>query len=432
MRILIITSYYHPVQTPNVYRWSSIAEYWAREGHEVHLLCSQRKGFLKEDLIRGVKVHRAGHNTLMDLVYHFRNKNNRRSEANQQASRPSKKKRWLEKIIDWTWRALYWPDGSIVWYWPAKRKLKRLLKQYSFDAIISVGLPFTAHLIVWSAKKNTPQIKWLVDIEDPFCYSKEFFVNNFFLYESLNKRVERKLLNSAHAISLTVEAARQRYLKLFPELEDKMFVTPPVFDLNLEAKRPKIKAASKRKKIIYFGAFYDHIRTPLALLNLLQSIQIDTPQFLDDYEFHFYGRTDQEAQDYFEAFPQLKPSIHLHGLISRQEVESRMLSADFLINISNKTTYHLPSKSADYLMSGKPIINICYDEMDTFKAFFDGYPAILNLNLRLDEHNIEDILAFQSFLKNPPLKQVSPAVIQQLGAPYHLSIIANQYLQLIR
>ena len=70
--------------------------------------------------------------------------------------------------------------------------------------------------------------------------------------------------------------------------------------------------------------------------------------------------------------------------------------------------------------------------MDTFKAFFDGYPAILNLNLRRDEHNIEDILAFQSFLRNPPLKQVSPAVIQQLGAPYHLSIIANQYLQLIR
>ena len=432
MRILIITSYYHPVQTPNVYRWSSIAEYWVKEGHEVHLLCSQRKEFPKENLIKGVNVHRTGHNTLMDLVYHFSNKNNRRSEANQQQSSPSIIKRWLEKIVDWTWRALYWPDGSIVWYWPAKRRLKSLLKQYSFDAIISVGLPFTAHLIAWSAKRNYPEIKWLVDIEDPFCYSKEFFVNNFFLYKSLNKRIERKLLNDANTISLTVEAARQRYLYIFPELKDKMFVTPPVFDLKLQEKKSKTLPESSQKKIIYFGAFYDKIRTPLALLNLLQTIQRDDPTFLNSYEFHFYGRIDQEAQEYFEAFPTLKPKVHLHGLVSRQEVENLMLSADFLINISNKTTYHLPSKSADYLMSGKPIINVCYDDMDTFKAFFSEYPSILNLKFQHDEHTQEEVVAFKSFLNNPPLKRVPYAVIQELGKPYQLSIIANQYLQLIQ
>ena len=80
MRILIITVYYHPVMTPNVFRWSAIAEEWVGRGHEVHVLCSERSPLPGAETIEGVRIHRAGHGSLLDWA------NNRLKTGNRNCS----------------------------------------------------------------------------------------------------------------------------------------------------------------------------------------------------------------------------------------------------------------------------------------------------------------------------------------------------------
>jgi len=38
-KILIICHDYLPLETPNSFRWSSIAEYWVQQGHDVYVVC---------------------------------------------------------------------------------------------------------------------------------------------------------------------------------------------------------------------------------------------------------------------------------------------------------------------------------------------------------------------------------------------------------
>ena len=149
MKILIITTDYYPDLTPNTYRWEAIATHWVNQGIEVHVLAPHRyseSGFI---IRKGVQVHRKGSNTLLDWVYNaFKIKklrNRVRTEPDQ--GKPAKWQILLNKLVSFTWRKIYWPDGSCLWYFTARKKAVQLIKTYQPDVIISICLPFTATLI---------------------------------------------------------------------------------------------------------------------------------------------------------------------------------------------------------------------------------------------------------------------------------------------
>lgn len=434
MKILILTVQYYPVMTPNVYRWSAIVAYWAQQGHEVHVVTSWRRGIPKESVEEGVFIHRAGSATLMDWAYNLFQIKERRGEARGiKAKRHSLARKILEQIIDWTWRKVYWPDGSCLWYWPARKRAQRLLQSYAFDAMISVGLPFTAHWVGKFVKSQYPGLCWLVDIEDPFCFSREFFVNNFALYQKINRRAEAVVFSMAVAIAVTVARARERYVNIFPQAAPRIWVIPPLFNLPFPG---QVESRAERGVIClaYFGSFYEKVRTPTAFLNLLMACAEADPSLLRKLEVHFYGELDGPAFETFENFRGLLPVIRFHGLVSREEVGVAMKAVDVLVNIGNTTDYHLPSKSVDYLMSGKPVISLSYVDNDPFSQLFDGYP--LFRELRVGGNGAEEAknLAgpFMDFIIRNRGKRVPSSLLDELGRPYRLENIAWRYLQLLR
>lgn len=435
MRILIITAQYHPAQTPNVYRWSAIAERWVGQGHSVHLLCTRRSDIPRKTSINGVEVYRTGHNTLLDWAFHFIGKKQGRGVAGGQKTEGySLGRKVLEWLVDHSWRSLYWPDGSCLWYFPGKRLAKQLFQQQPYDAVVSVGLPFTAHLIAASLKQQFPGIRWLMDVEDPFSISEAFFVNNLRLYRRLNFKVEHRLLQLADVVSFTVDAARKEYLKAFPEVTTPFVVNPPVFDLNFSNSSKSLDHIFTPGFIhlTYFGAFYQKVRTPDAFLHLLRQTLQQYPELKVKLQVHFFGELSGPFAQTFSAFSDLNPCIRLHGLVPRETVARAMQSTDLLLHISNTTTYHLPSKSADYLMSGKPIVNIYYDDADTFKAFLKAYPLALHLQLDQLPTRESQVTAFLSFLQEMPGEQVKQEVIARMGANYQLPQIADAYLRMLR
>lgn len=429
MRILIVIAQYHPALNPNVYRWSVLAAHWASKGQEVHVLCTRRSNYPIEEKINGVFVHRAGENSLLDAVYNLGKITRRRGEVGGDApQRQGKGRKWLEKFIDFTWRQVYWPDGRCLWFFPGRRRLENLLYKQPFDLLVSVGLPFTSHLIAMSGKKRHPSIHWIMDIEDPFCFSEEFYVNNFKLYRSLNYRMEGRAFQLADNVCVTVENARQKYAAIFPQEASKLCVIPPLY--FQPAKEEQLFELQKKEGEIhigFFGAFYRNIRSPESCLDLLQRALEIYPDTAQKIILHFFGEIPVVYQSVFQQYEHLSDHIRLHGLVPKSTAGLAMKQMDILLNISNTTDYHLPSKCVDYIATGLPIINLCHSVNDPFAKFLGEYPLALHLVMVNGRCNDAQIKVFLDFNESQRSQRVSPSSIAQMLLPYTLESIAAKY-----
>jgi len=427
MRILIITTQYHPAANPNVFRWAAIAGYWAGAGHEVQLLCAEHSQRPREETIQSVIVHRAGQATLMDWAYNLLKINRRRSEPGGAAGRVGWGRAILEKIMDFSWRKLYWPDGSCVWFFPARRRALQLLQQQDFDAIISVGTPFTCHLVAKACKKRFPRLRWLMDIEDPFSIAEAFPNNNFSLYRRLNHRVEAAAFASADAIAVTNPAVMRRYAAVFQRDAHKMLVIPPLYDPPVPSDYSLPPRRSGEIRLGYFGSFYHNIRTPQRFLILLIMAQDFSEELSQRLSVHFFGYLEPEFRAIFEQYSNLLPNIHLHGLLSREDAASAMQQMDALLHIGNTTDYHLPSKAPEYLFAGKPIVNIAACTSDSFKEFAGERAGLLHIS-----PGLEPTQAIRQFLNFFLALPAPPVPTDEEMAAVGLEAVAGRYEQALK
>ena len=59
-KVLIISFQYWPALNARAFRWTALAEDWAREGREVHVVCARVPDRPVLETQYGVRVHRAG------------------------------------------------------------------------------------------------------------------------------------------------------------------------------------------------------------------------------------------------------------------------------------------------------------------------------------------------------------------------------------
>lgn len=424
MRILVLMVQYAPALNPNVIRWAAIAGHWVGQGHEVHVLCSKHSARPGREIMEGVHVHRAGQATLMDWAYNLLRRSRRRSEPGAGLALPGLASRILEQLVHLTWRKLYWPDGSCLWYFPARRRALSLLAAQPFDAVISVGLPFTAHLVGMACKERFPALRWLMDVEDPFCFAEEFPANNFSLYRRLNYRMEGRAFRRADAVALTNPDALRRYAGVFPDAASRLRVIPPLY--HLPAWRGD--AAAPREEVGeihlgYFGAFYHKIRSPQGFLDLLEAAFRLSPPMRKRLRVHFYGYLEPEFSDMFARHPELLPNLVFHGLASREETAAAMQAMDILLHIGNTTDYHLPSKCTDYLFSGKPVINIAASDRDSFRAFAGERAWIAHLHWAPGQDPEPPARAFLEAVEKLPAVAIpaldpSPFEVERISGAY--------------
>jgi len=347
-------------------------------------------------------------------------------------------------LTDLSWRSVYWPDGSCLWYLPGRKRALQLLDTYAFDGVISVGAPFTGHLIGLACKRANPALKWLVDIEDPFAFVDAYFINNRLLYQRLNFRAEAAVLKAAKAIAVTVDTAKETYGHYFPGIEAKITVVPPLFDPGLVAASDFKGFEPGRIHLSYMGAFYAPIRTPDAALQLLDLLLERHPEFQNRLLVHFFGEIEYAVKAAFERYPRLVPNLRLHGLVDREQVAAAMSKTTFLLNIGNTTTYNLPSKSADYLASGKPIVHISATDpgysrpttssgrttpIDTFVAFMADHPMLLSIKSETIGPEAADSLA--KFMMDFQYQQLDGEAIEARIKPYRTAQIAEAYIRLL-
>ena len=424
MKVLIICYCYPPDPGPRAYRWSAIAELWAEAGHNVHVISGWKLGALEDELLNGVHVHRVGGAFSENLRLWIERRRGGAGNAEVPREETLGGERFsgwarIAKIIhDATWKKVYWPDSSCLWFFAARKTALRLIKDTAFDAVISSSTPYTGHLVGRAVKAARGDIHWMIDIGDPFWFCQPA-VNNTRLHGARNRRSEQEILELCDSATVTVASCRRIYEQAIPGIGDKIAVVPPLFsgDGTMAESSP-----SASKKLVFTGSLYRDIRNPDFLLRLLRAVIERTPQI----EAHFYGRVN-DCADCFAGLP--GKNYFLHGQVSRDIALKATFEADILINIGNDTNYQLPSKLVDYAASGLPIVNIVSVADDSSVDFLKNYPAAITFRDTLPGPTPEEVDRFIDFISAPP--QVTPQMIDMFMAPYKFVTIEQQYRALL-
>lgn len=435
MKILIICYCFPPDRGPRAYRWEAISAYWAAQGHEVHVVSGRKPGAARKETVKGVHVHRAG-GAFTDNLRSWIERRKRSASPAQDtklagetlgAVQFSATVGFLKRIHDLTWKKVYWPESTCLWFFPAWRKTRRLLREIPFDAIISSSTPYTGHLVGRAAKKRSPESHWMVDIGDPFSFCPAPPWNNEALYRGLNHHSERGVLRDADSISMTVQSCVVEYARIFPELEirSKTTVIPPLLTHRAPQTDDGTQEPCALRKLVFTGTLYRDIRNPGYLLRLLKGVFNRRPQT----EMHFFGRIN-DCMEYFEPFREhLGKRLFLHGPVNREQALAEIAAADILVNLGNATTYQLPSKIVDYASTGRPILNLITEAADSSLDVLRRYPAHLPLRETESGPSAQDIERAVAFIESRP--PVDTLFLEDFVRQFGVDAISEAYLNIM-
>jgi len=424
--VLLLSFDYYPKQTPRSFRWTTLAEHWAAQGHRVHVISGWAPPLPRYEVCSGVTVHRVGG---AFLEWMRRLAGGSMSFAGGPVPLTSRRRpSLLKRIHDITWKRVYWPDYACMWYLPALATAERLLSQLKVNGLITVSHPFTAHLVGSRLKVRHPDLPWLADVGDPFCFLSDLPPNNMSIYQSLNRLAEGKVFGMCDSVALTAENTLERYAELFPSSAGKMHIIPPVLSLPNLGTAERLAGPGKKRRLLFAGTLYRSIRNPQFLLRLFAELLQSSP-LKGTLELHFYGLVSDCATD-FEPYEDLMGrSIFLHGQVSRAELHQAMLEADVLVNLANATRYQLPSKVVEYVSTGKPILNISKIEDDSSTVFFRSYPAALALRCYGESPTPQQVGAVIDFVERSP--KVDERQLSAYIAGFSTEVIAQRYMNLL-
>jgi 2-polyprenyl-3-methyl-5-hydroxy-6-metoxy-1,4-benzoquinol methylase len=398
------------------------------QGNQVHVISAGSPDALSEESLNGVNVHRVGGMISEKLRRWFKDEAPQPVVERSVTGESDKSFRnvmgaLVQIVHDLTWKKFYWPESTCLWFFPARAKALKLIDDISFEAVISTSTPYTGHLVGKEVKKAQPDLPWTVDIGDPFSFGHPPW-NNTSLYKKLNHRSESNVLEAADNISVTVVACKKIYSELFPGIEDKITVIPPLFSgtgLSVHEKTESKKGC----RLVFTGSLYKEIRNPAYLLELLSGVFKKAPET----SAFFYGRMN-DCEDLFEPYLKNFPkNLFVHGLVSREMAANAVHQADILMNIANRTRYQLPSKLVDYMASGKPVLNIVSIEDDNSVSFLSSYPMAATFMERPFGNIKDDVERVFDFITNSEMisQQETGRIIQ----PYLIPAVETQYQNII-
>ncbi|MBC7490352.1 MAG: glycosyltransferase [Glaciimonas sp.] len=441
MRLLIIAYFYHPALTPRAFRWTAIAEQLASRGFTVDVVCAAQQDLPAVQTVNGVHVHRVGGNARGNLrrwlgeepIGAAPHKSGVSSSTSTSTSTSTVRGRIvvvLKEIYRQTLQKVMWPDFTGLWYFPALKLARILMGQKRYDVVVSVSVPFTGHLVGLALRKYYPAARWVVDVGDPFSFMNETPVNNHRLFSRLNYYAEQKVLEGADVVSVTTDETRTEYLRYFNEMDaDKITVIAPLFVPPTETgdDLPYFTVPNKTR-MVFAGTLYKSIRNPAALLELFNSlIGITVDRHI---ELHFFGAMN-DCEWYFDKYKKMiGVNIFLHGLVPRETALRAMKEATVLVNIGNSTSYQLPSKVVEYVMLGKPVLNITKLSTDSSQNFFSGFTGICTVTEQGLIGNSAEVRRVRDFIQDPPL--ISDSEVEKLSRIHSIDAIVNSYIDLFQ
>ncbi|MBK9255863.1 MAG: hypothetical protein IPM42_10275 [Saprospiraceae bacterium] len=359
MKILILSGAFYPENSPRSFRSTELVKEFCRQGHDVTYIGRYDKRH-HDKLINefGFTFIDAGSSKWQVL--------------------PSVKFSFLNNIFRITNRVINllfeYPD--IQWTWDVQKVLKKI---GHYDLMISIAVPHPIHWGVYLAKRlghNKADV-WIGDCGD------SYYLNTLVNYRPpfYFKYIESAWCNSVDFISNPMDAMKENFL---PPFRHKCVEIPQGFKIEDSEKYLKPYFPNIIPTFAFSGSFIPGSRDPRPFLEYLVSKDWD-------FTFHVFTRLNKFVEPFMKK---ANGRIILHEYIPREELLAFHSQMDFLVNFTFNPAIQVPSKLIDYLITGKPILNI-EPKLDTTLVddFMEGnYTSRFNA-LSLDRYRIENVCA---------------------------------------
>jgi len=333
-KILLVSNGFYPELSPRSFRATELAREFVRQGHEVTVYTKFRNNDYSAFLNEYPMKFRMWSKPKFPRVPDFK----------------FKPFSFFSKALS---RVL-----SVLFEYPAieeKFRVKKILrKETGYDLMISFAVPFTVHWGVANARTKSNRIakRWIADCGDPYMFARLDTYRKPFYFKYSE-------LNFCRKCDYITVPFKEMSTQFYPEFLDKIKVIPQGFNFN-DIKIAENFAKNTHPVFVFAGSVIPGKR--------------DLKQFLEyliasDLEFVFIVFTSQP--DYFKKYKQiLGNKLEVREYIDRLDLIFEMSKADFLVNVDTKydsesNVEAIPSKIIDYALSGRPIMNLNSDSLDS-------------------------------------------------------------------
>lgn len=270
-----------------------------------------------------------------------------------------------------------------------KKGVNDLKKQHFFEAIIDT---FTPYDNVYNSIHSNSQIKKALIMFDTFFKMKVKQSDCFF------KRLAKSLCN--HSAKNVEKRIKKKYDFILSQsdMPNNLLVIDPV-----PFKLPLLRIVDcldhdERNVFTYAGSFYDNLRVPWHAISIITNLIKNYKEF-NDFTFEIFCN-----KEYVKKINDLKiDCVKAYDFLTRKQLDEKLSTSKYLVNIGNLNSELLPSKLIDYLSFKKVILNfnsgVCLHEGDTSKAISE-----LKCVINIDSETLVSDLCIQILNVNSNLK----------------------------
>lgn len=244
------------------------------------------------------------------------------------------------------------------------KKAKALHQKYGYDLILTSHYPNRAVSAIAQLPDSYPKMLYLMDppkfLFEPVSHA---FLKKKVFGQYLKKN--RTILTTPFIRQALTEQGFGKYdHKIeqmgFPVMETNPY-TPTDHDIVMDP---------TKINLLFCGRIYDDVRSPKYFLDIVSRL---------DARFcvYFVGFDCQNLRDRFHF--QTEAQVVTLPNQTYQVALNAMHDADILINIGNSVSVHMPSKTLEYINTGKPIVNLHKREDCTTLYYTKRYPLCLDL-----------------------------------------------------
>ena len=324
-KILIVSSVFYPRISPRSFRATELAKEFSRQGHDVKVLTNVRDfdytEFSKtynlqiEDFVKGKWKELNGKNIVVRAL------------------------RYILKYF------FLFPDIQLSF----------LLKKYLIstpgcDLLISIAVPYPIHWGVALAKNENINIcnVWVADCGDPFMGNKEQKIGHPFYFHF----IENWFCKKPDFLTVPIKEAINAYPSF---CRNKIKVIPQGFNFD------EVNVLCEKEENIYpvfayAGSLSKGIRDPGQFFEYL-SLKSDI-----EFKFIIYTRSISVVEPFKNI---LGKKLEIREYIPREQLLVELCKMNFLVNFENTNTVQSPSKLIDYALTGKPILSITSNNLNT-------------------------------------------------------------------
>ena len=245
-----------------------------------------------------------------------------------------------------------------------KQKMRELFRENHYDMIISTMEPFPAACAALRTPRDVKKVLYLMD--PPACTYDASAVTPY------RARMLPKIL-AGHDLILTTPFIRKALSEHGFEKFDHKIVEvgfPMIEQHPYQPTGQDIPMDTEKINLLFCGWLYSEIRSPKYFLDIISRLD-------ERFCIYFMGKECETLCDRFAV--NTRAQIVTLPNQPYQVALNAMHDADILINIGNSVPVHMPSKTLEYINTGKPIVNFHKMEDCTTLYYTNRYPLCLNL-----------------------------------------------------